>query len=63
MTPYGNYGHALLTSGAARTPDQVALTYCGEQSFTYDELNRLVNRRAHALLAAGYGRASASPRC
>ncbi|MEU4547064.1 class I adenylate-forming enzyme family protein [Nonomuraea dietziae] len=53
MTPYGNYGHALLTSGAARTPDQVALTYCGEQSFTYDELNRLVNRRAHALLAAG----------
>ncbi|WP_405140491.1 acyl--CoA ligase [Sphaerisporangium sp. NBC_01403] len=52
-TPYGNYGHALLTANALRTPDRAALTYCGEQSFTYDELNRLVNRRAHALLASG----------
>lgn len=52
-SPYGNYGHAILTSGALRTPGRVALTYCGEQSFTYDELNRKVNRRAHALLAAG----------
>lgn len=52
-SPYGNYGYAILTAGALRTPDRVALTYCGEQSFTYDELNRIVNRRAHALLAAG----------
>ncbi|TMR92522.1 class I adenylate-forming enzyme family protein [Nonomuraea basaltis] len=52
-SPYGNYGHAILTAGALRTPDRVALTYCGEQSFTYDELNRSVNRRANALLARG----------
>ncbi|MFG1702194.1 class I adenylate-forming enzyme family protein [Nonomuraea sp. M3C6] len=52
-SPYGNYGHAILTAAALRTPDRVALTYCGEQSFTYDELNRNVNRRANALLAAG----------
>ncbi|GAA4048450.1 class I adenylate-forming enzyme family protein [Nonomuraea soli] len=53
MSPYGNYGYAILTAGALRTPDRVALTYCGEQSFTYDELNRAVNERAHALAAAG----------
>ncbi|MCK2219541.1 acyl--CoA ligase [Actinomadura sp. ATCC 31491] len=53
--PYGNYGHAILTAAAMRTPDRVALTYCGERSFTYDELNRNVNRRANALLAAGLG--------
>ncbi|WP_043631786.1 class I adenylate-forming enzyme family protein [Nonomuraea candida] len=52
-SPYGNYGHAILTAAALRTPDRVALTYCGERSFTYDQLNRNVNRRAHALLAAG----------
>ncbi|MFI6734293.1 class I adenylate-forming enzyme family protein [Nonomuraea sp. NPDC050451] len=54
-SPYGNYGHAILTAGALSTPDQVALTYCGEQSFTYDQLNRNVNRRAHALLEKGVG--------
>ncbi|TDD11417.1 long-chain fatty acid--CoA ligase [Nonomuraea deserti] len=52
-SPYGNYGHAILTAGALRTPGRVALTYCGERSFTYDELNRSVNRRANALIAAG----------
>ncbi|MET8006845.1 class I adenylate-forming enzyme family protein [Nonomuraea glycinis] len=52
-SPYGNYGHAILTAGAMRAPDQVALTYCGERGFTYGELDRVVNRRAHALLAAG----------
>ncbi|WP_214413064.1 class I adenylate-forming enzyme family protein [Sphaerisporangium fuscum] len=51
--PYGNYGYAVLTANALRTPDDVALTYCGEQSFTYDQLNKVVNRRAHALRAAG----------
>ncbi|MEV0632891.1 class I adenylate-forming enzyme family protein [Nonomuraea wenchangensis] len=54
-SPYGNYGHAILTAGAMRTPDRVALTYCGERSFTYEELNANVNRRANALLAAGIG--------
>ncbi|MGW0810022.1 class I adenylate-forming enzyme family protein [Nonomuraea sp. NPDC002799] len=52
-SPYGNYGHAILTAGALRTPERVALTYCGEQSLTYDELNKSVNRTAHALLATG----------
>ncbi|MBB2912334.1 acyl-CoA synthetase (AMP-forming)/AMP-acid ligase II [Streptosporangium becharense] len=51
--PYGNYAHAVLTAGALRTPDRVALTYCGERSLTYAELDRRVNRRAHALAAAG----------
>ncbi|WP_370027375.1 class I adenylate-forming enzyme family protein [Planotetraspora sp. GP83] len=53
MSPYGNYAYAVLTANALRTPDKVALTYCGERSFTYDVLNRLVNRRANALAAAG----------
>jgi acyl-CoA synthetase (AMP-forming)/AMP-acid ligase II len=52
-SPFTNYAYAILTANALRTPDKVALTYCGEQSFTYDELNRRVNRVAHALLAAG----------
>ena len=50
---YGNYAYAILTANALRAPDQVALTYCGDQSFTFGELNRAVNRRAHALAAAG----------
>ncbi|MCP2339624.1 class I adenylate-forming enzyme family protein [Actinomadura rupiterrae] len=52
-SPFSNYAHAILTANALRTPDKTALTYCGEQSFTYDQLNRRVNRVAHALLAAG----------
>ncbi|MDX6429134.1 MAG: hypothetical protein QOE54_1500 [Streptosporangiaceae bacterium] len=51
--PFSNYAYAILTANALRTPDKVALTYCGEQSFTFDQLNRKVNRVAHALLAAG----------
>ncbi|GAA3444989.1 class I adenylate-forming enzyme family protein [Planomonospora venezuelensis] len=54
-SPYGNYAYAILTAGALRTPDRVALTYCGTQSFTYEELNRVVNRRVHALAEAGVG--------
>ena len=53
LSPYGNYAHAILTANALRAPDQAALTYCGEQTLTFDELNRAVNRRAHALTAAG----------
>ena len=52
-SPFSNYAYAILTANALRTPDKVALTYCGTQSFTYDELNRKVNKVAHALLAAG----------
>lgn len=52
-SPFSNYAYAILTANALRTPDKVALTYCGDQSFTYDQLNRKVNRVAHALLAAG----------
>lgn len=52
-SPFGNYAYAILTANALRTPDKVALTYCGDQSFTYDRLNRKVNKVAHALLAAG----------
>ena len=52
-SPFGNYAYAILTAGALRTPDKVALTYCGERTFTYAELNGEVNRVAHALLAAG----------
>ncbi|HEU5158860.1 MAG TPA: class I adenylate-forming enzyme family protein [Streptosporangiaceae bacterium] len=52
-SPFSNYAHAILTANALRTPDKVALTYCGTRSFTYAELNANVNRVAHALLAAG----------
>ncbi|SDY35488.1 non-ribosomal peptide synthase domain TIGR01720/amino acid adenylation domain-containing protein [Lysobacter sp. yr284] len=37
---------------AAATPDAVALV-CGEQSLTFDQLNRRANRIAHALIARG----------
>ncbi|WP_433326512.1 class I adenylate-forming enzyme family protein [Spirillospora sp. CA-294931] len=52
-SPFSNYAYAILTANALRTPDKVALTYCGDRAFTYDALNRRVNRVAHALLAAG----------
>lgn len=52
-SPYGNYAYACLTANARRTPDRTALTYRGENSLTYAELDRRVNRRANALLAAG----------
>lgn len=50
---FANYGHAILTASARRTPDKVALTYCGTTSLTYDRLDRNVNQVAHALLEAG----------
>ncbi|MFQ6310467.1 AMP-binding protein, partial [Lysobacter capsici] len=37
---------------AAATPDAVALV-CGEQSLSFDQLNRCANRIAHALIARG----------
>ncbi|MDA2815154.1 class I adenylate-forming enzyme family protein [Nocardiopsis sp. RSe5-2] len=51
--PFGNYGYAILTAGALAAPDRMALTYMGERRFTYGELNRAVDRRAHALARAG----------
>ncbi|GAA1072220.1 class I adenylate-forming enzyme family protein [Nocardiopsis composta] len=53
VDPFGNYGYAVLTAGALACPDRTALTYCGERRFSYAELDRAVNRRAHALLRAG----------
>ncbi|WP_017538964.1 class I adenylate-forming enzyme family protein [Nocardiopsis halophila] len=51
--PFGNYGYAILTASALAAPDRTALTYRGERRFTYDALNRAVDRRAHALSRAG----------
>jgi acyl-CoA synthetase (AMP-forming)/AMP-acid ligase II len=50
---FSNYAYAVLTATALRSPDRVALTYCGGPGVTYDGLNRNVNRVAHALLEAG----------
>jgi len=52
QSPYGNYAYAVLTASALRTPDKVALV-CRGQSYTFDQLNRRVNKVANALLAAG----------
>ncbi|MET7393985.1 class I adenylate-forming enzyme family protein [Dactylosporangium sp. NPDC005572] len=49
---YANLGFALLTAQARRAPDAVAVTHQGH-GYTYDELDRRVNRRANALAAAG----------
>jgi acyl-CoA synthetase (AMP-forming)/AMP-acid ligase II len=51
--PYGNFGYTTVTANAMRAPDQVAITYCGDVTITYGELDRRVNRMGHALLAAG----------
>src|SRR5688572_22575388 len=52
-SPYGNYAYAALTAGALRSPDRIAISYCGIQQISYEQLNRRVNRRTHALAAAG----------
>lgn len=52
-SPYGNYAYATLTANALRAPDQIAVTYRGDEQISYGELNRRVNRRTHALAAAG----------
>src|SRR5579872_4626648 len=51
-SPYENYGHAMLTANALRAPDKIALVYRG-RTYTFDELNRSVNKLAHALTVAG----------
>lgn len=52
-SPYANYAYACLTANARRTPGRIALTYRGETTLTYAELDARVNRRANALLSAG----------
>ena len=52
QSSYGNYAYAMLTANALRTPDKVALV-CRGRSYTFDELDRAVNRLANALAAAG----------
>jgi acyl-CoA synthetase (AMP-forming)/AMP-acid ligase II len=52
QSPYGNYAYAMLTANALRTPDRVALV-CRGRSYTFDGLNREVNRLANALAGAG----------
>jgi fatty-acyl-CoA synthase len=51
-SPYDNYAYAMLTANALRTPDKIALVYRG-RTYSFDELNRSVNKRANALAAAG----------
>ncbi|MGI6873381.1 class I adenylate-forming enzyme family protein [Amycolatopsis sp. 3B14] len=53
MTRYANFGHAVLTAHRDRAPEDIAVTFAGRDHLTYDELNKRVNRRAHALAAAG----------
>lgn len=53
ISPHGNYAHAVLTAGAQRHPDRVAVTYEGKVEVTFAELDARVNRRAHALTASG----------
>ena len=51
--PYGNFGYTCVTANALRSPERIAITYCGGEQITFDGLNRRVNRMAHALLEAG----------
>ncbi|MCB1704061.1 MAG: acyl--CoA ligase [Halioglobus sp.] len=51
-TPYSNYGYAVTTINAQRTPEKTALSYRG-QHFSFRELNERVNVTANALLALG----------
>jgi acyl-CoA synthetase (AMP-forming)/AMP-acid ligase II len=51
-SPYGNYAYAMLTANALRTPDKVALV-SRDRFYTFDELNREVNRLANGLVSAG----------
>ena len=52
VSPYGNYAYAILTANALRAPDKVALV-CRGKSYTFDALNRAVNKVSNTLTAAG----------
>ncbi|HEY6761249.1 MAG TPA: class I adenylate-forming enzyme family protein [Baekduia sp.] len=51
-SPHGNFGHAVLTLNAWRTPDAVAVDHRGTRH-TYAAMNARVNQIAHGLLALG----------
>lgn len=51
-TPFSNYGYSVTTANALRIPDNIALSYRGQQ-FSFGELNARVNVTANALLALG----------
>jgi acyl-CoA synthetase (AMP-forming)/AMP-acid ligase II len=51
-SPLSNYAYAILTANALRSPDKVALTYCGGTALTYDRLNRKVNQVAQMKLGS-----------
>ena len=52
MNPYNNYGYAVTTLNAQRTPDKVALSYRGEK-YSFSDFNKRVNVNANALLSLG----------
>jgi acyl-CoA synthetase (AMP-forming)/AMP-acid ligase II len=52
QAPYGNYAYAMLTANALRTPDKAALV-CRGRSYSFDALNKEVDRLANALSVAG----------
>jgi amino acid adenylation domain-containing protein/non-ribosomal peptide synthase protein (TIGR01720 family) len=52
--PRDKCAHQLFAAQAERTPDNIALTFTGQQ-LTYRELNRRANQLAHRLRAAGVG--------
>lgn len=49
---YGNYGYAVATANANRTPDRLAIRYRGND-YTFAEVNSGVNRTANALITLG----------
>lgn len=49
---YGNYGYSVISANADRSPDKLAVRYRG-RDYTFDEINRRVNRTANALLELG----------
>ncbi|MEO8338251.1 MAG: amino acid adenylation domain-containing protein [Nitrospirota bacterium] len=52
--PFSAGIHALIEAQVERTPDAIAVI-CGEESLTYQELNRRANRVARALQKLGVG--------
>lgn len=50
---YGNYAYAVLTAGAMRHPNRVAVTFNGVENVTYEELDLRVNQRANAMSDIG----------
>jgi len=49
---HDNYGYALLTSNAQRTPEKLAVRY-NDTEYSFQELNQRVNQLAHVLSDQG----------